>query len=57
VHPAGLSPAGPGAHGARADADRFQQLTSTPSLGYVLMVMVTAWGQRPNHVSESGPRL
>jgi SAM-dependent methyltransferase len=42
---------------ARADADRFLQLTSTPSLGYVLMVMVTAWGQRPSHISESGPRL
>ena len=38
----------------RADADRFLQLTSTPSLGYVLMVMVTAWGQRPEHPRRRG---
>jgi hypothetical protein len=31
----------------QADADRFLQLTTQPSHGYVLMVMVTAWGQRP----------
>jgi hypothetical protein len=32
----------------QADADRFLQLTTKPSLAYVLMVMVTAWGPAPS---------
>lgn len=31
----------------QADADRLLRLTATPSFGYVLMTMVTAWGLRP----------
>ena len=38
---------------SQADADRFLELTSTSSLGYVLMVMVTAWGRRPANPSAA----